>query len=601
MKFRDAGFFLAIYFLAMSFPRFASCQSKLDIVYPLENQLVTAMDSTFIFGSVGGPNTFLRINDHRTRIYPNGTFLAYLPIRPGNFVFNCVAITQFDTVTVTRHVVIPDWEFHFPNGFTGIDSASLRPKDDLVLRSGDVLNLTFRGTAGLQAEFSIPGLIARHEMVEVTAPHPSYWGQDVFGEQRQPTSLSTKGVYRASYLIPFGVRVDSARVHFRLIDAGREVASAFTPGTVTIASKAKLSVAEVTTEPTIARTGPGLGYQLFLPAGVKLLIDGRAGAYDRARLGGGDEVWVPSDHLRHLSANEPVPSSTVRVVRTEEMEDRVAVRIYLQEKLPFKIEHRLNPSMLTVTVFGAISATDWIRNDFGNPLIEEVKWDQPRSKVYQVEVTLKERRMWGYNAFYDGTVLVVEIRKPPAKLTLKNLFVCVDPGHAPQDGAVGPSGLTERDANLNLAIVLKEKLEKKGATVFLTRKGGYGASLSVRTEMARYLGADLFLSLHHNALPDGVNPFKSRGTSTYYYHPQSRPLAAAIQEQLVKKLELPDFGLYYDNLAVCRITQMPSVLIEPAFIMHPEEEMLISTVSFQKRVADAIVKGLENFLNEAKK
>jgi len=597
MKLRRAGIFFVFHIIL--FPHLLSSQSKLDVVYPREEQVVTAIDSTFLFGSVDGPNTLLLINSHRTQVYPNGTFLAYVPIEPGDFVFNCVAITQFDTVKVARHVVIPEWTSPFRTDFTGIDSASLQPKENLLLRPGDILNVTFRGTPGLQAEFSIPGLVARRGMVEGTVPDETYWQQAVFGAEKQATSLGPNGIYRASYPIPFGARVDSTRVLFKLINNGKSVASLFAPGYVTVDPEMRLSVAEVKTEGTIARTGPDLAYQMVLPAGVKLLIDGRAGAYERARLGGGDAAWVPADNLRLLSANEPVPQSTVRVVRTEDLDDHVAVRIYLQEKLPFKIEQVLDPAVLSITIFGATSDTDWIRNDFGNPLIEEVKWLQPGPKVYQVRVRPKKSQLWGYNASYDGTVLVVEIKKPPAKRSFHNLFICLDPGHAPLDGAVGPSGLTERDANLALAMTLQEKLEKKGATVFLTRKGRYGAGLAVRTEMARYVGADLFLSLHHNALPDGVNPFKSRGTSTYYYHPQSRPLAAAIQQQLMKKLKLPNFGLYYDNLAVCRITQMPSVLIEPAFIMHPEEEMLISTPDFQRKVADAIIKGIEEFLREA--
>jgi len=113
--------------------------------------------------------------------------------------------------------------------------------------------------------------------------------------------------------------------------------------------------------------------------------------------------------------------------------------------------------------------------------------------------------------------------------------------------------------------------------------------------------ADVLLSIHHNALPDDVNPFTSRGTSTYYYHPQSHALAAAIQKRLLKKLKLPNFGLYYDNLSVCRTPQMPAVLIEPAFMMHPEEETQIRSRKYKQNAADAIIKGLEDFLKQAKK
>ncbi|HEX9653539.1 MAG TPA: N-acetylmuramoyl-L-alanine amidase, partial [bacterium] len=208
-------------------------------------------------------------------------------------------------------------------------------------------------------------------------------------------------------------------------------------------------------------------------------------------------------------------------------------------------------------------------------------------------------QQWGYNPYYEGTNLVVEVKKPPKKLKLSELLICVDPGHGPDDGAVGPTRLKEKDANLQLSQVLKEKLQRKGARVFLTRHDRHGANLAVRPKIAAQMEADLLLSVHHNALPDDVNPFVSRGTSTYYYHPQSLPLAVAIQQQLLNKLKLNNFGLFYDNLALCRPPQMPAVLIEAAFIMHPEEEKLIKSSHYRNLVADAIVRGIEDFLKQA--
>jgi N-acetylmuramoyl-L-alanine amidase len=108
------------------------------------------------------------------------------------------------------------------------------------------------------------------------------------------------------------------------------------------------------------------------------------------------------------------------------------------------------------------------------------------------------------------------------------------------------------------------------------------------------------VSIHNNALPDGVNPFRNWGTSVYYYHPQSLLLAQSIHRRLLKALKLWDFGLFYDNLALCRPTQMPAVLVEPTFIMHPEEEALLRDPKFQNKIARAIVKGIEDFFKQAR-
>ncbi|RPI00983.1 MAG: N-acetylmuramoyl-L-alanine amidase [Calditrichaeota bacterium] len=218
-----------------------------------------------------------------------------------------------------------------------------------------------------------------------------------------------------------------------------------------------------------------------------------------------------------------------------------------------------------------------------------------------MDIYLNQKQQWGYRADYDhDDCFFIDIKRPPRKQnrSLKNVVVLLDPGHAPDSGAVGPTGLFERQANLELALTLADLLIKNGAFVQWTRSGAAGISLAERVQLADTSHADVLLSIHHNAIPEGVNPFKSRGSSVYYYHPQSLELARRIHQQLLKALELPDFGLYWDNLAMCRPTNMPALLLEPAFMMHPEEEMLIRSTKYRKNCARAIVKSLKQYFHE---
>ncbi len=114
--------------------------------------------------------------------------------------------------------------------------------------------------------------------------------------------------------------------------------------------------------------------------------------------------------------------------------------------------------------------------------------------------------------------------------------------------------------------------------------------------MAEKWDADLLISIHNNALPDGINPFNNNGTSVYYYHPHSKPLAESIHKYLLKETGLPDHGLYYGNLVLTRPTSMPAVLVECAFMMIPEQEALLKTDKFQRKCAKAILKGIEEYL-----
>ncbi|MFQ6113601.1 MAG: N-acetylmuramoyl-L-alanine amidase, partial [bacterium] len=575
-------FLFSMFFVLLFLPKFVLSQLYLEVVYPREELTITAADSTFIFGSVSEPAAQVFVNGLPVKVYPNGAFLGFVPVTPGDFTFRCRAVVNSDSVEVLRKVYIPPYLSSTPRDTLAVDTSYFFPGEDIELQAGDFLQVAFKGTPGMIATFTVPGLVENGSMVESPPWKEFYWGESVFGEGKPPTTPAIEGVYRGIYQIEPGIEIQDAEIVFELSGMNGASVKATAPGSLTVRNDLIPRIAQLTEELTVARTGPGLGYQLFLPKGINLWITGKEGTYFRAHLSGAEDVWVPENDLTFLPPGTPIPSSTVTVVRTENLTQKVRVKIHLQERLPFRIEQSSNPSALILSIFGAISDTDWIRYDFNDPIIREIKWTQPANGLYRLTIELNQKQQWGYNPYYEDTNLIIEIKKRPRRLSLKNLVICIDPGHAPDFGAIGPTGLKEKDANLKLSLALKEKLEKKGARVFLTRQNQHGAQLAVRPKLAALVGADLLLSIHHNAIPDGVNPFTSRGSSTYYYHPQSRPLAVAILKRLQEKLKLLNFGLYYDNLALCRPPQMPAVLIEPAFIMHPEEEMLINSHKYQK-------------------
>jgi len=129
----------------------------------------------------------------------------------------------------------------------------------------------------------------------------------------------------------------------------------------------------------------------------------------------------------------------------------------------------------------------------------------------------------------------------------------------------------------------------------MTRTTAAPVALGDRPIMARRADAQALVSIHLNALPDGVDPFVSHGTGTYFFHPQSEPLARDLETSLVKRLGLPELGIHYDNLALARPTWMPAVLCEGAFIMMPEQEAALRTPQFQLAYARGIADGLETY------
>jgi N-acetylmuramoyl-L-alanine amidase len=132
----------------------------------------------------------------------------------------------------------------------------------------------------------------------------------------------------------------------------------------------------------------------------------------------------------------------------------------------------------------------------------------------------------------------------------------------------------------------------------MTRTTDTASGLYDRTNIAERGDAEVLVSIHNNAFPDGVNPWENNGTSTYYYQPRSERLARRVQEGLVRETGLRNLGFGRGDLALVRPTWMPAVLTEGAFLMIPEQENALRTPAFQERYARAVMRGIEVWLRE---
>ena len=106
------------------------------------------------------------------------------------------------------------------------------------------------------------------------------------------------------------------------------------------------------------------------------------------------------------------------------------------------------------------------------------------------------------------------------------------------------------------------------------------------------------MSIHNNALPDGLNPFTNSGTSTFFNHPQSLALARAVQQRLVANLGLRDLGVARGNLALTRPTWYPAILTEGVHLLVPAEEAAMRSPAGQLRYARGVVEGITAFLRQ---
>ena len=176
--------------------------------------------------------------------------------------------------------------------------------------------------------------------------------------------------------------------------------------------------------------------------------------------------------------------------------------------------------------------------------------------------------------------------------------VVIDPGHGgPDPGAVGINGLRETDVVLDVSLQVAQLLQAKGVEVLLTRTSEVDVDLPPRVALANNSRADLFLSIHANALsmsrPD-VN-----GVETFYFESsQSRRLAQAVQDQILAiSPGSPDRGARPGRFFVIRRSAMPAALAEMGFVTGEIDAPRLADPAFRRRLAVAIATGLLNYIN----
>lgn len=215
--------------------------------------------------------------------------------------------------------------------------------------------------------------------------------------------------------------------------------------------------------------------------------------------------------------------------------------------------------------------------------------------------------------------------------------VVIDAGHGGFDpGAVGKSGLQEKNITLDIAKQLQQRLEAAGKKqAFLTRTDDYFVPLSERTVIANQYRADLFVSLHINANPKQ----EPSGAETYFcseqasskeaarvaasenavakydlpvkkqagyidvedilfrferklYWDESSKFAQRFQEGIMKSLPLQSRGIHSADFSVLRTARMPAILIETGFISNPGDEANLAQPAFREQIAQAIAGGI---------
>ena len=558
------------------------------IVEPGEDDHLPALASTFVCGSVpvGGK---LLINGTPVAVHPGGGFLTMVNLTPGKFEIKADLQFGDQTYHFTRTIVVAAPEQAAPVSPLTIEYVA--PWLDQEVLPGDNIDVVCKGSPGMKASFTVKGVRRQFPMAESAA--------------------APGGIYEGVYQVGNKDRLNKSKFKITLINNQGQKISKETDGTLSLFPRDLPVMAETTSPDTVLRAGPALaaddkaGYLMFPPVGTILQITGSKGDEYRVRLTKTQTVWVSANQVKRLPDGTPPVHVVVGGIAVSADDRSTKIRIPLDRKIPFKIDPDVEDSHLDLTLFGAFSNTDTISNP-ATGVIKNIRWFQDNEETYRLRIFTIPNGWWGYDARYEGNDLVLELRMPPSvapgSSPLTGLTIALDPGHSPDTGAIGTTGYLERDANLAQALNLKEKLLAKGVNVIMTRKGDEPVPLTERPRIAWQNKADILISLHNNALPAGGNPLIKHGFGVYYFTPMSLALAEAVHTAYGEafgaggEFNLRDDGLYYDNLALTRPPQMPSILIESVYMIVPEEEAYLKTDGFRSASANAIIAGLESYV-----
>ncbi len=342
------------------------------------------------------------------------------------------------------------------------------------------------------------------------------------------------------------------------------------------------------------RPVPNGTYKWLLLPGTIVERVSTNGDMTRVRLDSGLDGYVSTSDVLEVPAGQRMPSRVIGNMYVIPDTAWTDVVFPLADPPPFLVEEEADK--LVVTLYSTRATTDIITYRPGDALVRAVTWEPLANDRVRYVVHLREAP-YGFHAFHDGRRFIVRVRRAPlvrAEDPLQGIIVAVDAGHPPA-GSTGPTGVPESALTLPIAQALQAELERRGARVVMTRTTGAPLGLAERPAIARRAGAHAFVSIHLNALPDGVNPFTAHGTGTYFFHPHSEPLARAVQAGMVQTMQLRDLGVYYDNLAVIRPSWMPAVLAEGAFLMLPEHEAAMLTSQGQRAYARGVADGIEAY------
>ncbi|MBA3522643.1 MAG: hypothetical protein H0T90_09100, partial [Gemmatimonadales bacterium] len=421
----------------------------LRVIYPSPEALVFARDSSFLFGTTGTGEAKLAINGYPVRVWPNGAWLAWIPLpRDSVMQFRIEGSSPTDSAVLMYAVRRGGWSRR-PEGLW-VDSSTFSPAGKMWWPRGEYLTLTARASEGAEvrlrlADGSVVPLVPQAQAQEIppgirafdrdtnNLRTPLRWDRYV-GVLRGRTLGPDPGPILPLPLPPVlafptdpplsagGTTVSCATTRPCIPsladsmppDSGWAVLETIKDAD-TVRARWPLQLAltdtlplmaelvDDTTRPgipdglTVGRAMPGGTYHWFFPTGTRAPVAGRLNGDLRLRLSPTAESWVAAAEAR------PVPGGAAAAVAGSvtltPKPDRVTLRVPLSRRVPFRVSE--TDRTLTLRLYHAVGDVNWMQYGRGDSLVLGMRWAQEAAEELTLTLDLS-RPLWGYQARWSG-------------------------------------------------------------------------------------------------------------------------------------------------------------------------------------------------------
>jgi N-acetylmuramoyl-L-alanine amidase len=353
---------------------------------------------------------------------------------------------------------------------------------------------------------------------------------------------------------------------------------------------------------TLAPIRLGAPIRNELPKNVILKSNGIFGDNYRVHLSDIEEGYINREFVKELPVGSIMPSYFINPISCYPTASADIIKIPYLENVPYDIYPDPEQNRIIINLYGVKTSSTWIIHKNNLRYIEKITWQQTTKETYKIYVNLKTSKIWGYEIKPNGKELIFRLKYPPNynldnTLPLKGIKISLEAGHGGSNlGAVGLSGLKEKEINLALCKKLEALLKKYGAEVLQVRDSDKDMSLLAKRDTVTNSDANIHLSIHANS-SEPVNEFLgTSGTCTFYHNPFWAKLAEKVYNKLIE-LDLKPFGSVGSfNYRVTRMSEMPAILVEQAFLSHAEDEEKLYDDNFRQQMAEKIYEGLINYL-----